>query len=137
MEAYKHTVQYYETDKMGITHHSNYIRWMEESRIDYMRQIGWPYEKLEEEGIISPVTAISCKYKASTTFPDEIRINVSIAELKPVVLKIAYIMTNEAGKTVVEGQSEHCFLSTEGKIVRIDRSNPEFYETLKKHFDAC
>ena len=43
MEPYVHVVQYYETDKMGITHHSNYIRWMEEARIDFLRQIGWDY----------------------------------------------------------------------------------------------
>lgn len=41
MQKYRHIVQYYETDKMGITHHSNYIRWMEEARIDFLRQIGW------------------------------------------------------------------------------------------------
>ena len=35
MKSYEHKVQYYETDKMGIVHHSNYIRWMEESRIAY------------------------------------------------------------------------------------------------------
>ena len=43
MQKYRHIVQYYETDKMGITHHSNYIRWMEEARIDFLRQIGWDY----------------------------------------------------------------------------------------------
>ena len=51
----KHEVQYYETDRMGITHHSNYVRWMEEARTFFLREIGWPYEKIEEEGIISPV----------------------------------------------------------------------------------
>ena len=40
MEAYQHTVQYYETDKMGIVHHSNYIRWMEEARVAYLAQLG-------------------------------------------------------------------------------------------------
>ena len=50
----KHEVQYYETDRMGITHHSNYVRWMEEARTFFLREIGWPYEKIEEEGIISP-----------------------------------------------------------------------------------
>ena len=50
MKDYLHAVQYYETDKMGITHHSNYIRWMEEARIDYRRQVGLPYEKMEEIG---------------------------------------------------------------------------------------
>lgn len=63
MQKYRHIVQYYETDKMGITHHSNYIRWMEEARIDFLRQIGWDYAKLESIGIISPVTAVNCKYK--------------------------------------------------------------------------
>lgn len=132
MNAYKHSIQYYETDKMGITHHSNYIRWMEEARIDFMKQIGWPYEKMEEAGIISPVTAIDCKYKASTTFPDEIEINVSIDELKPVILKINYIMRNKDGKIVFEGHSDHCFLSNDGKIIRIDREFPAFFEALQQ-----
>lgn len=70
MQKYRHIVQYYETDKMGITHHSNYIRWMEEARIDFLRQIGWDYAKLESIGIISPVIAVNCKYKKSTTFED-------------------------------------------------------------------
>ena len=51
MEKYKHIVQYYETDKMGIVHHSNYIRWMEEARVDFLSQIGWDFAKLEEMGI--------------------------------------------------------------------------------------
>ena len=59
---YRHIVQYYETDKMGITHHSNYIRWMEEARIDFLSKIGWSYAKLEEEGIIFPVVTVECKY---------------------------------------------------------------------------
>ena len=67
MKAYKHTVQYYETDKMGITHHSNYVRWMEEARIDFLKQLGWDYARLEKEGIISPTVEVSCKYKRSTT----------------------------------------------------------------------
>ena len=67
---YLHKVQYYETDRMGITHHSNYIRWMEEARIDFLSQLGWDYDRLESEGIISPVLGVQVKYKKSTTFPD-------------------------------------------------------------------
>ena len=47
MFSYSHTVQYYETDKMGVTHHSNYIRFMEEARIAFMQSIGWSYDKME------------------------------------------------------------------------------------------
>ena len=42
MEEYTHSVQYYETDKMGIVHHSNHVRWMEEARVDYLKQLGFP-----------------------------------------------------------------------------------------------
>ena len=50
MKNYIHKVNYYETDKMGVTHHSNYIRWMEEARIDYLQQIGYGYNLVKEKG---------------------------------------------------------------------------------------
>ncbi len=131
MEAYTHTVQYYETDKMGIVHHSNYIRWMEEARTDCLRQLGWPYEKLEEEGIVSPVTALDCRYRAGTVFPERIRIEVAAEEFRGAVLKLRYVMTNGDGKTVCEGHSEHCFLDRDGRVMRLNREAPAFYERLK------
>ena len=95
MTPYIHKVQYYETDKMGITHHSNYIRWMEEARVAYLEQIGWSYDKLEQAGIISPVLSVDCKYKESTTFPDEIEINVVLQSFGPVRMTLSYEMTNK------------------------------------------
>ena len=68
--TYRHTVQYYETDKMGIAHHSNYIRWMEEARVDLLAGIGWSYDRLESLGVVSPVTAVECRYRHSCTFAD-------------------------------------------------------------------
>ena len=62
MTPYIHKVHYYETDKMGITHHSNYIRWMEEARVAFLDEIGWSYSKLEEVGLISPVLGVNCRY---------------------------------------------------------------------------
>ena len=59
MKTYLRTVNYYETDKMGVVHHSNYIRYFEEARTYFMEQVGYPYERLEREGIMSPVIGIS------------------------------------------------------------------------------
>ena len=132
MKLYHHKVHYYETDRMGITHHSNYVRWMEESRIDFLEQIGWKYEKLEEMGIISPVTAIECKYKSPTTFADEVLIRVSVEEFKGVKLKLKYEMKKLDDTLVCEGHSEHCFVDREGKIIRLQRAYPQFYNTLKE-----
>ena len=126
---YKHIVQYYETDKMGITHHSNYIRFMEEARIWFLKEIGWGYDKMEEEGIISPVVSVSCNYKKTTTFPDEIAISVSVLEFNQVKLKLGYTMT--VGETVVcTAESVHCFLSSSGKPISIQKQFPEFYQKL-------
>ena len=100
MEKYRHTVHYYETDRMGFTHHSNYIRWMEEARIHFFDQLGWSYQKFEDEGVISPVTAIECKYKQTTTFPEDVYISVSVDALRGLKLKLKYTMTNAAGVVV-------------------------------------
>lgn len=131
MTPYKHTVQYYETDKMGITHHSNYIRFMEEARIDFLKKIGWGYDKMEEQGVISPVLNVTCNYKKSSTFADEIEITVRVAEVTRVKLTIAYTMT--VGDTVVcTAESSHCFVSDKGRPISIQKQYPEFYETLYK-----
>ena len=126
---YRHKVQYYETDKMGITHHSNYIRWMEEARVDFLEKEGWPYQRFEEEGLISPVLSVDCRYKKPTTFSDEVDIEVSVLEFNGVKLKIGYIM-KVSGVTVCEGESLHCFLDKEGKPVKLSRDFPAFFEML-------
>jgi acyl-CoA thioester hydrolase len=132
IKEYTHYVQYYETDKMGITHHSNYIRWMEESRVDFLRQIGWDYARLESEGIISPVVSVSCKYKQSTTFADTVKIKVSIEEYSAVKLKLKYLMTNEKNELVCEGNSEHCFVNSNGRIIMIKKDYPDFHKVLSE-----
>lgn len=127
---YLHIVQYYETDKMGITHHSNYIRWMEEARVDFLSQIGWEFAKLEDMGIVSPVLTVSCDYKLPTRFSDKVTIKVTVKEFKGVKLFLGYEMKNEEGKIVCTGTTSHAFLNTEGKPIRMRQEFPELYETL-------
>lgn len=129
MIPYKHTIQYYETDKMGITHHSNYIRFMEEARIHFLKEAGWPYNKLEEEGVISPVVSVTCDYKKTTTFPDELEIAVAVLEVSPVKFKLEYTMT-VSEKVVCTATSTHCLLSKDGRPISIPKQYPGFYDTL-------
>ena len=88
LKPYVHKVQYYETDRMGVTHHSNYLRFMEEARVDYLEQIGYSYGRMESEGLVSPVISVNIDYKKPTTFADEITIAVRIVEVTPVKLLI-------------------------------------------------
>ena len=130
MEYYQHKVQYYETDTMKIVHHSNYIRWMEEARVAFLESIGWGYDRLEKDGVVSPVTAVECKSKVSTRFPEVIRIAVTVEEFKGVKLKLRYEMLNADDVVVFEGRSEHCFLDEKGNIVSLKRTYPELYEVF-------
>ena len=142
MHTYIHKVRYYETDRMGITHHSNYIRWMEEARLDFLEKIGWGLEKIEETGVVSPVVSITSNFKQTTTFPDEVEISVRVEDVKGARLKLGYVMKNADGKTVFTASSEHCFTDSRGKVLRLDRQFPELFEALcaareQQDADSC
>ncbi|MBQ7810078.1 MAG: acyl-CoA thioesterase [Clostridia bacterium] len=132
MSSYLHKIKYYETDKMGVTHHSNYIRFMEEARTDFLINHGFDYAKLEEMGIISPVVSVECKYKATTTYPDEIEIFVKVSEVKAAKIRFEYIMKKADGSICIEAASEHCFITQDGKIARLKKDFPEFFEAMQK-----
>ena len=131
MSVYSHRVQYYETDRMGIVHHSNYVRWMEEARVDFLSRIGFPYDAMEAWGVISPVRAVRCQYKKSCTFGDTVAIEVSVKDYNGVVLTVAYDMRNEAGDLLCAAESEHVFLNREGRILRVARDLPDFHASLE------
>ena len=131
IKEYHHVVQYYETDKMGITHHSNYVRWMEESRVDFLEQIGCSYAKLEEMGAISPVVSVNVNYKKPTTFSDDVSIKVSISEYSGVKISFQYEMKNSKGEIVCLATSTHCFLSKEGRVVMVASQLPKLDKILK------
>ncbi|MBR3644470.1 MAG: acyl-CoA thioesterase [Parasporobacterium sp.] len=131
MKPYTHKVQYYETDMMGITHHANYIRWMEETRIDFMDQLGFSYSRMESDGILSPVRSVSCTYRRPSTFGDMISITVSVESFNGVLLTLKYEMRNQDDETICEARSEHVFVNREGRIVRLKKEQPEFCQAIE------
>lgn len=70
ISPYCRNIYYYETDRMDVVSHTNYIRWMEEARIDFMKKIGIPYHEIEKSGFMLPVLEVECKYKKSLTYGD-------------------------------------------------------------------
>lgn len=131
MHSYKHEVKYYECDRMGITHHSNYVRFMEEARVDFLDALGYGFERIEAEGVVSPVIAISCNYKHPTTFKDIIEIEVAISNMQDLKFEFTYTMRC-AGKVVCLGQSTHCFMEN-GRPVVIAKRLPELYQAIQNH----
>lgn len=120
METYIHVVKYYECDRMGVTHHSNYVRFMEEARIDLLDKIGYGFEKMEAEGVVSPVVSLSVNYRKPTTFKDRIEIDVRVLSVSGLKLTLGYEMKVE-GLTVCTAESVHCFLENGRPVVIADR----------------
>ncbi len=132
MKPYLRKVQYYETDRMGITHHANYVRWMEEARIDFMDQLGFPYAAMEAEGVLSPVKSLSCEYKHPCTFGDTLRIEVTVGGFNGVVITMLYEMRNQNEDLICTARSEHVFVNREGRFVRMKRDMPAFCEAIDR-----
>ena len=136
IRPYEHVVQYYETDQMKVVHHSNYIRWFEEARIDIFEQIGLGYKAMEENGIISPVVGVQAKYKTMARFYDTVVINLRFVKYTGIRLYIEYTITDKTtGEVRCTGESEHCFIDTEGKIISIKRSYPEISKVLEEYLN--
>ena len=92
---YEHHAKYYETDQMGIIHHSNYVKWMEEARLDLMDQIGLNYRQMEEMEIISPVLSISVEYHSMVHFDDTVVIQTKLLQYNGIKMEVEYIMTDK------------------------------------------
>lgn len=132
MYQYEHKVQYYETDKMGVVHHSNYIRWFEECRVDIMEKNGLGYDKMEREKIICPVVSVSCNYTSMTEFGETVVIVPKVEKFNGIRLAISYVVKNkETGEVRCTGKSSHCFLDASGHPVSLKRTSPEFYELFE------
>ena len=129
MHTYQHEVKYYECDRMGITHHSNYVRFMEEARVDYLDHLGYGFDRIEAEGVFSPVVSVNCNYKSPTTFKDVIEIEVGINLLSEMRFEFIYLM-RVGKKTVCTAQSTHCFTES-GRPVAISKRLPELYKAIK------
>lgn len=134
LKKYEHVTQYYETDQMGIIHHSNYIRWMEEARVDLMRQAGISMSAIEERGVVIPVLNVSCDYRNMTRFGETIIVDLWIKEYNGIKMRIEYEMKDKlTAELKATGSSSHCFLSKEGKLLSIKKRYPD----IDRIFEEC
>ena len=97
-------VRYYETDQMGIVHHSNYIRYFECGRSDMMEKAGLPISKVEEAGVVLPVVSVECRYRMPAKMGDKIRIVTMIDKVPMAKLVVRNEIYNAAGNLLCEGK---------------------------------
>ena len=130
MFNYMRKAHYHETDQMGIIHHANYIKWMEEARLAYLEALGLGYQEVEAQQVFSPVVNVQVSYKQPVHFADEVSIKVSVKTYSGVKLELAYEFFNKTTQQVcAAGVSEHCFIKG-GKIISLKRDMPALHEKI-------
>ena len=110
-------VRYYETDLMGIVHHSNYIRYFEYGRIKMLEEIGLPISEIEGRGIMLPVVSTYCVYKTPARMGEMLRI-VSTVETMPMAkMKIKTTIIKESTINPLTPEAEIGAVVAEGEVV--------------------
>ena len=130
---YTRPVFYYETDRMDCVHHSNYIRWFEEARTDFMEQMGLGYEQMEEKGILSPVLSVEADYLRMVHFGETVTIEAFIKEYNGIKLTVGYEIFSDRTEMVhCRGTSKHCFINREGRPLSLKQACIEFHDVFNK-----
>ncbi|MBQ6252286.1 acyl-CoA thioesterase [Ruminococcus sp.] len=126
-------VNYYETDKMGIVHHSNYIRIFEETRVHYLAEMGMPFENIEAAGVLMPVLSVECSYKHPLVFGEAFQSSIRVTKFNGTTLHLAYrVISLKTGDLCAEGTSSHCFTDTDLKPIRTKNKFPDIYNVFNE-----
>ncbi|MBQ8811295.1 MAG: acyl-CoA thioesterase [Bacteroidales bacterium] len=122
-------VRYYETDQMGIVHHSNYIRYFECGRTDMLKKMGLPIETIEQAGVMLPVVSVECRYKTPARLGDVLKIVTMVEEVPRARLVIRNEIYNPSGMLVCSGNVVLGFIdSSSRRPVRCPEMLVKFFE---------
>ena len=126
----KYQVHFYDTDTMGVTHHSNYIRWFEIGRVEYLRSIGIDLNTMMADGILFPITKIEAQFHSPSHFDDVLEIETTAKALTKAKMEFEYKIFREGeDKILVTGYSQNVFTNAEtGKITRL---SDKYYDLMK------
>jgi len=132
MYEYTRPVYYYETDKMGVVHHSNYLRWLEETRIAFFNDNDLAYAETESYGVLSPITEVNVKFKYPARFGDIFTVKMQMTKYTGVRFTVEYTVTNQNGDLLMQGSSNHAFINQDFKPVSLSHKIPKRHELMKK-----
>jgi acyl-CoA thioester hydrolase len=113
-------VIYGDTDQMGVVYYANYLRWFERGRSELLRQLGLPYQSIEEQGFHFPVTEVSCRYLNSARYDDVISIQTQLTAIRKASLNFSYTILKEIDNSLLAvGSTKHACIGADRRIARI------------------
>ena len=106
-------VRYCETDQMGIVHHSNYLKFFEFARIEWLEELKMPYQEIERNKIILPVVNCELKFLKPLVFGDTFKVEVHCSKKPKSSIEFSYEIFNSRGEKTTEGRTLLAFLNSE------------------------
>ena len=130
-------VLYADTDKMGITYHASYLRYMELGRVEFIRNSGMPYARMEEQGLALPLTDVAVRYRSPARYDDKMTVYVGLSLLTRIRVHFDYRFVVAAGDR--EGLTQDVEIltaHTRHVCVRLQNGSPQrlppaVYEVLR------
>ncbi len=104
-------VRYGETDQMGVVYHGNYAQYLEMGRVEWLRELGFSYKKMEEEGVMLPVISLQINFKKSAVYDDLIRVVTILKKRPSVKIEFDYKIYNEADEILIEAHTVLAFIN--------------------------
>lgn len=129
--SYTHQLRsrYSETDQMGYVYYGRYLEYFEEARTEMIRSIGFPYSKLEENGVMLPVVHTEVDYKAPVFYDELMNISVKLYDMPSIKLETYYeVFTVRRDQPHIVGNVTLCFMKEETR--RPCRAPANFIESL-------
>ncbi len=106
-------VRYSETDQMGFVHHSNYAKYLEVSRLEWLENLGISYKWMEENGVMLPVYNLQTTFKKSALFDDTLKIVTTLRATPTVRITFDYEVFNQDDDLLTIASTELIFINTE------------------------
>jgi acyl-CoA thioester hydrolase len=107
-------VRYSETDRMGLLHHANYLVYFEQGRIELLRQQGFTYKDLEDQGFLMVLTKVEVRYKRPAHYDDLLTVRTTVERVTAVRIDHRYEVLCQ-GNLVAEGSSTLACVDRDGR----------------------
>ena len=125
--------RYAETDQMGIIHHSVYAIWYEQARTEFFNEIGFRYDEVEKNGVMTPLIELSCEYKRPAYYNQEVEVRTKIIKLTPVKFILEYDTYNQENQLINIGKTTLAWADAKTfKIINLQKKYPEVYQLIEK-----
>lgn len=125
-------VHYYETDQMGVVHHSNYFRYFEVARMEQLRMWGHPYGQIEDNGIFLMIIDMQCKCRVPAYFDELILVKAWIHKMTRFRIVHHYEVRRGDVEIIATGKTVLVSVSKEGLPVPLPDSLWNVWLTLKE-----